>query len=94
MMRVLEAEAAALVQRLDAPSMAGEARARLRDGQRCRSCDVSTMASELHVSVRTLQCRLGEEGTRFSDAGSRASPVQVGRSAHGLAPRVTQIGAL
>jgi AraC-like DNA-binding protein len=67
MMRVLEAEAAALVQRLDAPSMAGEVRARLRDGRRCRSCDVSTMASELHVSVRTLQRRLGEEGTRFSD---------------------------
>ena len=67
MMRVLEEEAAALVQRLDAPSMAGEVRARLRDRQRCRSCDVDTIASELHLSVRTLQRRLGEEGTRFSD---------------------------
>jgi AraC-like DNA-binding protein len=67
MMRVLEAEAAAAVARLDAPSMAGEVRARLRDGRRCRSCDVGIIASELHVSVRTLQRRLGEEGTRFRD---------------------------
>jgi AraC-like DNA-binding protein len=67
MLRVLEAEVAVLLQRLDAPSMAGEVRARLRDGQRCRSCDLGTIADELHVSVRTLQRRLGEEGTRFSD---------------------------
>jgi AraC-like DNA-binding protein len=66
MMRVLEAEAAALLDRLGTPSTAGEVRARLRDGQRCRSCDVATVAGELHVSVRTLQRRLGEEGTRFS----------------------------
>ena len=66
MMRVLEAEAATLVARLDAPSMAGEVRARLRAGRRCRVCDASTIAQELHVSLRTLQRRLSDEGTRFS----------------------------
>jgi AraC-like DNA-binding protein len=66
-MRALEGEVAALEQRLGAPSVSGEVRARLREGQRCRSCDVATIANELHLSVRTLQRRLGEEGTRFSD---------------------------
>jgi AraC-like DNA-binding protein len=67
MVRALEAEVAASEERLDRPSLTGEVRARLRDGQRCRSCDVNTIAAELHVSVRTLQRRLGDEGTRFSD---------------------------
>jgi AraC-like DNA-binding protein len=67
MVRALEAEVAASEERLGTPSLTGEVRARLRDGQRCRTCDVSTIAAELHVSVRTLQRRLGEEGTRFSD---------------------------
>ncbi|MBY0276912.1 AraC family transcriptional regulator ligand-binding domain-containing protein, partial [Candidatus Binatia bacterium] len=67
MLRTLEAEVAALADRLGAPSTAAEVRARLRDGQRCRTCDVATIAGELHVSVRTLQRRLGEEGTRFSE---------------------------
>lgn len=67
MVRVLEAEAAEMVRRVETPSTAGEVRARLRERQRCRTCDVGTIAAELHVSVRTLQRRLGEEGTRFSD---------------------------
>jgi AraC-like DNA-binding protein len=67
MMRTLEAEVAALAERLGTPSMTAEVRARLRDGRRCRTCDIATIASELHVSVRTLQRRLDEEGTRFSD---------------------------
>ena len=67
MVRTLEAEVAALAERLGTPSMTAEVRARLRDGRRCRTCDIATIASELHVSVRTLQRRLGEEGTRFSD---------------------------
>lgn len=67
MMRTLEAEVAAVADRLGAPTTTAEVRVRLRDGQRCRTCDVATIASELHVSVRTLQRRLGEEGTRFSD---------------------------
>ena len=66
MMRILEAEVATLVQRLESPSMAGEVRARLRAGRRCRTCDAGTIARELHVSVRTLQRRLDDEGTRFS----------------------------
>jgi AraC-like DNA-binding protein len=67
MVRALEAQVAASEERLGTPSITGEVRARLRDGQRCRACDVSTIAAELHVSVRTLQRRLGEEGTRFSE---------------------------
>lgn len=67
MMRVLEGEVATSLERVGAPSTTGEVRARLRDGPRCRTADVATIASELHLSVRTLQRRLGEEGTRFSD---------------------------
>ena len=67
MVRALEAEVAASEERLGAPTTTGEVRARLRDGQRCRTCDVGTIAAELHVSVRTLQRRLGDEGTRFSE---------------------------
>jgi len=64
--RLLEQAAAALVERVAAPSIAGEVRARVRRRLRSGQLDVALVAADLHVSARTLQRRLDGEGTSFS----------------------------
>jgi AraC-like DNA-binding protein len=66
--RALEAAAAAQVRRLASPSVAGEVRSRVLLRLRARRpvSDVDALAAEIHLSARTLQRRLGAEGTSFS----------------------------
>jgi AraC-like DNA-binding protein len=65
MASLLEQAAASMVQRLAAPSMAGEVRARVRRRLPTGRLDVGLVAAELHLSPRTLQRRLDAEGTSF-----------------------------
>lgn len=67
--RALEAAADAQVSRLAMPTVAGDVRSRVLVRLRAREPvgDVDAIAAALHVSVRTLQRRLGAEGTSFRD---------------------------
>jgi AraC-like DNA-binding protein len=67
--RALEAAADAQVGRLVRPSVAGDVRSRVVVRLRAREpvTDVDAVAAELHLSVRTLQRRLGAERTSFSE---------------------------
>jgi AraC-like DNA-binding protein len=67
--RALEAAADQQVGRLARPSIAGDVRSRVLSRLRGREPlgDVDAVAAELHLCARTLQRRLGAEGTSFSD---------------------------
>jgi len=72
--RALEAAADAQVRRLAAPSTAGDVRGRVLLHLRARrpAGDVDTIAAELHLGARTLQRRLADEHTSFSNVVDEA----------------------
>ena len=57
------------MRRLAAPFVAGDMRGRVLARLRARrpAPDVDAIAAELHVGARTLQRRLADEGTSFTD---------------------------
>ncbi len=66
LLHALEVEAAAQEQQLAERSLRAEVRVRLRQRLRSGVHGVEEVAPDLHLSVRTLQRRLGAEGTSFS----------------------------
>lgn len=66
MARQLEEWVAHSVQQLDDPSMTHQTRALIRSSLRSGDFEIDAIATRLHLSRRTLQRRLEEEGTSFS----------------------------
>ncbi len=66
MARQLEELATRAIQQLDDPSTTHRARALIRPRLHAGDVEIAAIASRLHLSRRTLQRRLEEEGTSFS----------------------------
>ena len=63
----LESLAAELEQRIEAPGFVGSTSQAIRNLLPQRRCDLDATAKALHISDRTLQRRLQEEGTHFRE---------------------------